>query len=504
MRKLIVCCDGTWNTPHNMDGGTPAPTNVYKFYTAITGSDQQLKYYRSGVGTNGSRLRKYSGGALGYGIDDDIKSPFKWLCDHYRGPTKDQIFVCGFSRGAYTVRSLGGLIGKVGLLDHTSADLTEPEKWEAVTAAYNYYRQRSDTAPPQEGSHEDVPIRFMGVFDTVGALGIPPDLNFMRRMFNRRKYQFHDTVLGQGVKTARHAVAMDERRFSFTPTLWTKIDSKRDIKQIWFPGVHGDIGGSYAQAGLGDITLDWMITEAAKCGLDFQERFLDQLSPDDRGLLHDSVQGGFKWLRTQPRAVPDVNSTKYVHASARRRLAKPPITQSDYWPTGKLKKGAAPVTRTIGAKHRWCATGLYLEKGATYHFEASGEWLDKSLKSGPEGLKNSFQAAGHAVLAGVGRLKRALFSIEDDQTSRAILSRRQDQWPWFALVGVIANGERQLKPGVPEEQDTEPPTHQPFLIGARAGPVVPRESGYLYCYPNDAWHFYGNNRGKMTLTIRRE
>jgi hypothetical protein len=208
-------------------------------------------------------------------------------------------------------------------------------------------------------------------------------------------------------------------------------------------------------------------------------------------------------MRTQPRAVPDLNDHKHVHHAARRRAAKPPIMQSDYWPTAKLSNESI-VTRVIGAKRRWCRTGIFLEKGITYQFEAEGEWLDKHLKSGPEGLPNSLKSIGHAVSAGVGKLKRTVFRIESNEPTKATLSRRQDQWPWFALVGVIVNGDRNPRGGVPIERDTEPPMHQPFLIGTKSGPITPKSSGYLYCYANDAWHFYGNNRGKVLLRIRRD
>lgn len=499
MRNLIVCCDGTWNTAKNMDGGTPAPTNVYKFHTALSTSDTQLKYYRSGVGTDGGLLHKFAGGALGFGINDDIKSPYKWLCENYRGEDKDQIFLIGFSRGAYTVRSLAGIIGKVGLVDLTDLSRTEPERWSAVELAYEKYRDRNDDLEVQVG--RDVPIRFLGVFDTVGALGIPPDLNLTRRVFGRKKYQFHDTVLGERVQTARHALAMDERRLSFSPTLWTKFSDDSDVQQIWFPGVHADIGGGYADSGLGDITLDWMISEAKICGLKFQDRFRDQLKPNDRGILHDSYQGGFRFLRSRPREVPELNDQNNIHETARQRAAKPPISQSTYWPTAVLLKGSE-VTRSIRAKEKWSSTGVYLEKGQSYSFEASGEWLDAGLKSGPEGLNSSMQRIGHAVGSGFGGLKRIFLSIDSDQSSLATLARRNDQWPWFSLVGFIANGHSELPPGTLIEEDSEPPQHQSFLIGSGTSSITPKASGYLYCYANDAWHFYKNNRGKVRLTIR--
>ncbi|MEP3846554.1 MAG: DUF2235 domain-containing protein [Paracoccaceae bacterium] len=499
MRNLVVCCDGTWNTANNMDGGTPAPTNVYKFHTAVSTSDSQLKYYRSGVGTDGGLVRRLVGGALGYGINDDIKSPYKWLCENYRGEGKDQIFLVGFSRGAYTARSLAGIVGEVGLCDHTDPDMAEPDKWSAVERAYERYRNRTGDIDALDA--RAVPIRFLGVFDTVGALGIPPDLNFTRRVFGRKKYQFHDTALSEKVQTARHALAIDERRLSFTPTLWTKFGDDCDVEQVWFPGVHADVGGGYAETGLGDITLDWMIEEAKKCGLDFQDRFRDQLKPNERGLLHESFQGGFKVLRSQPREVPDLNDDDKVHESARVRAAKPPISQSTYWPTATLTTGST-VTRAIRAKERWSNTGIYLEEGKSYSFEATGEWLDADLKSGPEGVPNSLHRIGHAISAGIGGAKRLLLSIDCENSSRATLARRNDQWPWFSLIGFIANGYRDLPDGGHVEKLDEPPQHQTFLISSQTDAIVPKASGYLYCYANDAWHFYQNNRGKVVLEIR--
>lgn len=499
--RLVVCCDGTWNTPHQMDGGTPAPTNVYKFYTAVSEDDEQDRYYRSGVGTSGGFLRKLSGGALGYGIDDDIKSPYKWLCDRYDPDKKDEIFLIGFSRGAYTVRSLAGLISRFGLCAFKNGEMEESARWAQVSDVYAAYRQRKETVADEITRHADVPIKFLGVFDTVGALGIPPDLNFTRRLFNRKKYQFHDTVLGDKIEHAYHAVAMDERRLSFTPTLWTRLDDRPKVKQVWFPGVHGDVGGSYAESGLGDITLDWMIDGASKCGLNMQERFLDQLRPNDRGLLHDSLTGGFAYMRSQPRAVPDIMSDKKsVHRAARRRAAKPPISQSGYWPTTTIKKGVT-IKRPIRAREKWSSTGIFLEAGKTYTLSASGEWLDRKRKCGPGGFHTPKTSVGLMLSAGIGRFKRAITAGGKDESSKAMLSRRQDQWPWFSLVGMIANGVREGREDVADERDPLPPTHQTFLIGAGPVTVTPEKSGYLYGYPNDAWHFYGNNRGKVWLRV---
>ncbi len=245
MTRLVICCDGTWNSPEQEEGGLPAPTNVVRLKGSLAGvgpdGQPQLAYYRFGVGTSGGPLRRLREGGLGTGLGEDIKSAYYWLATTWK--SGDELFFFGFSRGAYAVRSLAGMMGRCGLLNLDDV-LSESARWDRVDAAYAAYRhlppgQPWDTPLPRR---RDVPIRFMGVWDTVGALGIPQDfgINLMRRV---RSHRFHDTQLGKEVQTARHALAIDERRQSFSPTLWQGHAADRDIRQLWFPGVHSDVGG---------------------------------------------------------------------------------------------------------------------------------------------------------------------------------------------------------------------------------------------------------------------
>ncbi|HEY0570039.1 MAG TPA: DUF2235 domain-containing protein, partial [Enterovirga sp.] len=257
MSNLVVCCDGTWNTPDDVEGGMPAPTNVRKLFNALVKDDEggtaQQSYYHPGVGTEGG-LRDYLlGGSIGEGLDRNIKSAYQWLAFNYRHG--DHIFLFGFSRGAFTVRSLGGMIERSGLLNIAEPKLASDEAWKRIDLAFDCYRNRKLTdeyrgfafheGAPTGDAARNIPIHFIGVWDTVGALGIPDDLALLNLFDNKADHHFHDTSLCSSVAHARHAVAMDERRQSFAPTLWEGYDQTRDVKQIWFPGVHSNVGGGY-------------------------------------------------------------------------------------------------------------------------------------------------------------------------------------------------------------------------------------------------------------------
>ncbi|MFA3915630.1 DUF2235 domain-containing protein [Ruegeria hyattellae] len=501
MANLIVCCDGTWNTPDQEDDGRPSPTNVVKIHSALAKSDaagvDQKKYYRPGVGTSGWKLKRWLDGGLGRGLSDDIKSAYKWLCETYA--EGDEIYLFGFSRGAYAVRSLAGLIGGPGLLCLDEPGLSAEAKWQHVHDTYHAYRtSRSDASwSPKVDRHDDVSIRFLGVWDTVGALGVPDEM-IANAIDRPDTFLFHDTTLGPIVRTARHAVATDERRRTFTPTLWTNLDETRDVEQKWFAGVHGDVGGSYFERGLGDLPLGWMIDEAEKAGLAFRPGVTQKLSPDPTGILHESVKGIFSRLRTRPRSVPKiVEGNDSLHSSALARHADPPLIQPDYWPTQTLKPNEN-ATRWIAAREHWNRTGLFLEKGVDYEFKATGEWLDAKIHCTPDGPKPGFHPAklfyiGSVVSDLLQRRKRERTG-HDDAVVRG--ARREQNMPWFCLVGVVANGQ-----GV-DLDSHKINHHEAFRIGS-ARSYTPRASGYLYCFANDVWSFYGNNKGGISLSVAR-
>lgn len=502
MTQLIVCCDGTWNTLEHTDQGLPAPTNVAKLYNAVVKDAQQLAYYHPGVSTSGGLLDHLVGGGTGAGLDRNIMSAYQWLAVRYR--SGDRIFLFGFSRGAYTVRSLGGLLAHSGLLDLSDATLAPAEVWARVGEVFEAYRSGQPFANAAGYAFHDVasgqpaagtvPIHFMGVWDTVGALGIPLELSVLRFIGDPRRYQFHDTKISPLVLNARHAVALDERRADFQPTLWTNIRRPDKVRQVWFSGVHGDVGGGYAQAGLSDIALAWMLDEAAACGLRLRNGARAQLHPDPQGVLHDSRQGLFKLGPSQPRAAVQVTASSVqaglLHPGALARQADPPLAEGEYWPTRLLAPGER-ATLDVFASQRWNAAGLYLEAGASYRFGASGEWLDAEVKFSPAGGEvGGHHASDIARLAAsaLGAVEN-LFNAATHGNSDFWFTRRIESAPWFALIGFAANG-------------TGDGQGETFVIGEGCS-FTPAASGYLYAYANDAWQAYANNHGSVALTVER-
>lgn len=248
MKNLIVCTDGTWNTPKQKDRGKVSPTNVYKIFNGIDDSSPDTeKYYDQGVGTG--NWDKWTGGITGAGLEENIIQAYEFLSAYYE--TGDKIYAFGFSRGAYTARSLMGLVATYGI----------PKNSSDCRLVFEHYRKLGKC---EIIFQEVAEIEFLGMWDTVGALGIP--IGFFRKIFGNEKHQFHDTKLSDKVKHAFHAIGIDEKRQPFKPTLWTNTEllKKTTVEQKWFVGVHCNIGGGYADTGLSDITLQWMIDKLQK------------------------------------------------------------------------------------------------------------------------------------------------------------------------------------------------------------------------------------------------
>ena len=280
MKRLIVCCDGTWQ-----DLECPYPTNVVKIAQAIepVSSDgtPQVVFYDEGIGTGGStkaqkKMDRVSGGGLGKGIDKNIQDGYRFLCLNYS--PGDEIYLFGFSRGAYTVRSLAGLMYNSGLLSRPNI--------RHVPEAYRLYRNR--IKPNQSNISEfrqkygfktakygdRVPITLLACWDTVGSLGMPDLTSFINldQKINE-KYQFHDPKLSPIIQNALHAVAIDEQRSTFYASLMEKSKKTKDQRLIqkWFPGDHGCVGGgSKEQSGLSDGALQWMIDSIKELGLELE------------------------------------------------------------------------------------------------------------------------------------------------------------------------------------------------------------------------------------------
>lgn len=501
MAYLIVCCDGTWNDPNNSDGGVAAPTNVRQMFHFLPSKPgAQETRYQAGVGTGGL-IDRAVGGILGYGLSEDIRDCYQWLADKYQAG--DQIILLGFSRGAYTARSLAGMITQYGLVNLTYVQDEDRDK--VVKQVYREgYRQQESRSYLEVHCHLDFHpdsdrVLFLGVWDTVGTLGVPNDKALLDLFDNPKNYEFHDVCLSPKVECARHAVAIDEERGSFCPTLWA-TGQHPDVKQLWFPGVHGDVGGGYREKGLSDGALNWMIEELKHKVPDlvWDASQVRQITPDPQDELHESHKGFMKLLVTAPRSIPNLDQgpgQDCLHTSVIARREHPPRAQGPYRST-QLLSPQHPVTIDIYARHQWYWTGIYLEADRTYQFSANGAWVDSNIACGPGGTKDGKFYAGellHVVGSLTGKLESVFKNIFDKEDANFVGTKRVESSPWFCLMGAIANSGNPGKDG----------THgqlQLFEIGAGAI-LRPNKSGYLYCFANDAWGFYGNNRGYVTLTV---
>ena len=246
MSRLIVCCDGTWQS-------VAQHSNVSRLAQAVVGADTTT-HYIPGVGVSNNPLVRLEGGMTGAGLADGVLEGYAWLVTHFcRG---DRIAVFGFSRGAYTARSLAGMVARVGLVE--GSGLSPSAVHTAVNDAYQAYRNRAalDGWPlvyqPDDG---DIPVDFVGVWDTVGALGIPSYAGIPDVLDVHKRYEFFDVTLNQHIRHARHAVSLDEMRSPFRPTLWAPAAPGQDMKQVWFPGDHLDVGGGNVDKHQSDIAL---------------------------------------------------------------------------------------------------------------------------------------------------------------------------------------------------------------------------------------------------------
>jgi uncharacterized protein (DUF2235 family) len=341
-KKLIVCCDGTWNTANQERDGVPTPTNVVRISGAMAGQSAdgcvQLVYYREGVGTR--PWERLWGGAFGVGLSRNILHAYGWLIDHYE--PGDQIYLLGFSRGSFTVRSLSGLIRNSGIL-HTA------EK-SRMAEAYALYRDREGPDAPSAQAFraayaQETRIRFIGVWDTVGELGVPllgPDWAKPIGRFINRPWTFHDTDLSTRVDAAFQALAVDEERSVFEPTLWHQQPEAGDqvLEQVWFTGVHCNVGGGLADGSLADLALIWMAERARRFGVEFRP-------------------GAFEPGKTPPDGVLAVNpdalapfTTSRVGVYRLTRRHHRPIGQARSEPAGPLdgNETLAPSVRERYAK----------------------------------------------------------------------------------------------------------------------------------------------------------
>jgi uncharacterized protein (DUF2235 family) len=366
MKRIVILIDGTWN-----EEGKGNDTNIAKLdpnYRAAgaplikpqaTDGTAQVTFYHKGVGADPDFLKHLLGGAIGLGLKQIVQDAYQTLVANYA--SGDEIYIMGFSRGAYAARALAGLIGASGIQRSSDAGGFE--------TVWNHYRVdptvRAGTKPASSGDrqtidsynrmvaqnalHADRAIKCVGVFDTVGSYGVPAGIGLaaLGRYVTLLTLGFHDTRFGSHIDLGLHAVAVDERRRPFVPTFWTAPKGqppRGHVEQTWFAGVHCNVGGGYPDAGLSDEALIWMIARiSALTGLEFDTDrvkavtqaanlngevydsskgwFIDELAPHLRVILSpDAIDHGIVSNTRNPR---EEHINERVHWSVMKKLAHP-------------------------------------------------------------------------------------------------------------------------------------------------------------------------------------
>jgi len=370
--RIALFLDGTWNT---LDENT----NVWRLKSLCVQNDQQQVYYSAGVGT--AKGEKVTGGLFGIGINEEVEAAYEWLVEHYVEGA--QLFIFGFSRGAFTARSLAGFISKCGLLKAGSP--------LSLKQLYERYRKNTVTSiralekTDQGLSLEDrwlkkysrpVPVWFQGVWDTVGALGVPlPCVPHV----SRHDFDFLETDLRINDTHAYHALAIDEHREAFAPTLWTKTvpatgdaPAERDfphVEQRWFVGAHANVGGGYENDLLAQVPLQWLQQKAKDHGLVFK----DTVELDD-GLTACPIRDSLAEMAWGIYEIVTLGKHYY------RPIGAEPV----YSETGHVHTINESIDGSVF--ERWHADPTYRPKNLV-------EWASRKKVTDPGALKGAVRAA---------------------------------------------------------------------------------------------------------------
>ena len=341
-KNIVLCADGTGN----QGGYTPA-SNVYEIYNAIEIHDKdhpQITFYDNGVGTAKNKYWRGLSGAVGFGFKRNVRDLYEFLARNY--DPGDNVFIFGFSRGAATVRAFSGFLAACGLVDGRRISYDELE--DLSKEALKIYRAaKGDPAKgdPSFGEHGVIPIKFIGVWDTVSALGFPAGGNYpgigmwvLDLLFKGLDcvsdvlfpHRFYNYELTNNVESAYHALAIDDERKSFTPEIWNESESKNtSVEQVWFAGVHSNVGGGYRRGGLANVALDWMMARAGKSGLKFKTGATDEVhsNANVHGRLFNSRDGAAIYFRYQPRDIEELCRNKLrgkvkIHRSVLERMKR--------------------------------------------------------------------------------------------------------------------------------------------------------------------------------------
>jgi uncharacterized protein (DUF2235 family) len=359
MKRIVICYDGTWNALMDPD----SVTNVVRLGQAVRkvsvkDGSSQMVYYNAGVGSGGP-LDRFLGGVFGAGLRDNVKRGLAFLTLNYDPHEQDEIYIFGFSRGAYSARALAGVIGAIG-------GIPKQEYFDQLEEIWNYYRtdpnvRRKNKAKikieeigryihgGRKWARGDKPlIKCLGVWDTVGSYGIPAGLGLgaLARKVTSWTRGFHDNTISPHIEIGLHAMAIDERRRAFPPTAWTiEADTAPHdandktppyVEQVWFVGSHSNIGGGYKRGGLADLALIWMMARVGDLtGLEFDDRYIgDHFWPCACCSLYNSDRG---WIISELRpALRDVLGKPFIgevvtQDGGRRQVLMKRLNEKVHW-----------------------------------------------------------------------------------------------------------------------------------------------------------------------------
>jgi len=509
-KNIVILCDGTGNEFGEMN------SNVVKLRQAlVSDAERQVIYYHPGVGTMGAMnalttagkvWTKVRGLAFGYGLSENIADAYRFLMQNFH--REEKVFIFGFSRGAYTARALCGMLRMFGLL--------APGNEGLIPYALRLFKRHDGLWTRLQGRENKFEIaagfrktfctdcapHFLGVWDTVSSVGWILDPIGLKQ--GSLPYTKDLKLVGR----VRHAVSIDERRAFFRQNL-VEQGPGRDVKEVWFAGVHSDVGGSYpeAESGLSKITLRWIAQEAEAAGLLIDGSAMSNIlggdqehaTPQPGAMAHNSLTpswwpGEFwpKSRRRRPlepgeprpllpplprmnlfrrRSIPE-GACLHESVELRRKLVpgySPRNLPKTYSVECDGRIGASVRQLRVGeemdfivfARAQWNATPLWISRGERYRFAASGTWCDASIRTGPAGYPSP--SLGFRLAAPFRRASKA---------------------NWFALIGAI----HQKAPV--------------FLIGDGTDIVMPAD-GLLYCFANDLPSFYFNNSGHVQVVVTR-
>jgi uncharacterized protein (DUF2235 family) len=372
MKNIVLLSDGTGNAAAKV-----WRTNVWRTFESIDLSRPcQVAFYADGVGTSNFKPLALLGGMFGYGLKNNVIECYKFVCRNYQDG--DQIYGFGFSRGAYTIRVAMKLILTQGLVDY---DNNEADLERYAIAAYRAFRRenvettwyikalgrvrdiilRTPYKKLNERKGATPKIRFLGLWDTVAAYGLP--IEEMTRFYSKWIYPFEvlDAQLHKDVMRACHALSIDDERTTFHPVLWSELKQdgssvdlpashthQERLSQVWFAGVHSNVGGGYPDDSLAQVSLSWMLSEASLCGLILKEfpnaepdavRFAKSARDTD-GRLYNSRSGLGSYYRYGPRNITQLCNCTDLKSSARSvKISRPKFHYSVF---ERIERGAHP------------------------------------------------------------------------------------------------------------------------------------------------------------------